>query len=222
MNGKQKGPMKNKLKFLALSTLIVAACARDGVRKAAQEPQYDVVQEGAASGVTSTIHGPGETLPPMTSTNADTTSSFTLDPTLAAGGPNGPATIAGTLPQQPYGGTVYPGGVPRPATTGQPMQRRPVTPPDSNAGQPTNVAQTPQQASGETMPAQPLPADPAPTTSTGQPAQPPATETTATQQPPQQATPPAEKPKQEEKPPESEDEPAEETEPAPPPPPAGV
>ena len=58
--------------FLSMSALLLAAACggNDGVARADQQ-NYEIVQEGSANGVTSTIQGPGETLPPLTGTNAD-------------------------------------------------------------------------------------------------------------------------------------------------------
>src|SRR5687768_17770450 len=101
--------MKSKLIFSLILVLIIAACGgRKGARGAAQQ-QYETVQEGSASGVTSTIHGPGETLPPITGTNADTTTAFTLNPGAL---PPSTATQVGTLPPP----AAYPTG-----TTPPPM-----------------------------------------------------------------------------------------------------
>ena len=73
--------MNSKSIILAVLVLATAACGgRNSARNAAQQQQYETVQEGSAVGVTSTIHGPGETLPPITDTNADTTTDFALDP----------------------------------------------------------------------------------------------------------------------------------------------
>ncbi|HEX7680046.1 MAG TPA: hypothetical protein VF713_18090 [Thermoanaerobaculia bacterium] len=66
-----------KILTLAAFALLVFACSRSGKMQRDQK-QYDVVPEGSASGVTSTINGPGETPPPVTDTNADTTTNFTI------------------------------------------------------------------------------------------------------------------------------------------------
>jgi hypothetical protein len=58
------------------------------------QQDYQTVQEGSASGVTSTINAPGETPPPLTNTNADTTTNFTL-PTNPA--PLGNDTAGGSM-----------------------------------------------------------------------------------------------------------------------------
>jgi hypothetical protein len=80
--------MKAKVVLLACLVLAVA-CGGDSVTKRDQQ-DYDVVEEGAANGVTSTISGPGEVLPPVTNTNADNTTAFTLDPTATGAAPATP------------------------------------------------------------------------------------------------------------------------------------
>src|SRR6185295_12560226 len=92
-----KAPMKQKLSSALIVVLLASACGRSGAR-AANQKQYETVEEGSAAGVTSTIQGPGETLPPITGTNADTTSAFTLDPNAAATTTATPGAIASTLP----------------------------------------------------------------------------------------------------------------------------
>ena len=69
--------MSPKIPTLAALALVVFGCSRSGKMQRDQK-QYDVVPEGSASGVTSTINGPGETTPPVTDTNADTTTNFTI------------------------------------------------------------------------------------------------------------------------------------------------
>ena len=120
--------MTKALQMLALTGLVViGGCRRDHAPREQQQPNYETVQEGEAAGVTSTIHGPGETTPPITGTNADTTSAFTINPALATGPATPPGTLAGTLPNQPYGGVAgMPAYVPppRPMTT-QPARTQP-------------------------------------------------------------------------------------------------
>src|SRR5713226_7362424 len=100
--------MKKTLIYLASAAVLSAACHRGaGSLPRKDQKQYDVVQEGQASGVTSTINAPGETTPPpMTGTNYDTTSNFTLPQVSGtATTTQPPGTIAGTLPQT-SGGTM--------------------------------------------------------------------------------------------------------------------
>ncbi len=73
----ESGVMTPKIPTLAALALLVFGCSRSAKVERGQQ-QYDVVQEGSASGVTSTINGPGETTPPLTNTNADTTTNFTI------------------------------------------------------------------------------------------------------------------------------------------------
>lgn len=225
--------MKTKLIYpVVLMVVFAAACGGDDGRKSADQAAYETVQEGSASGVTSTIHGPGETLPPITGTNADTTTAFTLNPNVAPGGT--PATVAGTLPAPTpvYGGTSAGGGtytpqqpVTRATPSPQPQQPRQVSVPQQPVTA-TPSAPQPQPAQPATQP-QPQP-EPAP----AEPTESGPTDTATTQAPPTStntAPPPQEKLKQEPKqnepapPPPSEqgEEPSEE-EPPPPPPPANT
>jgi hypothetical protein len=121
---------------LGVAALLLAGCHRDGSMQREQK-QYEVVQEGAASGVTSTINAPGETPAPITNTNADTTTAF-------AGFGNGapmattpaPGSLGGTLPPPDYsreGGSSAP---PRPAPVARvqrPQQQREAPPPMTSA-----------------------------------------------------------------------------------------
>src|SRR5688572_4668565 len=118
--------MKNKLIY-PLVVVMVAACGGDGDQTARQsQGEYETVQEGSASGVTSTIHGPGETLPPITGTNADTTTNFALNPDA----------LPPTTPQaQPLPGSTFPPpqGLPPPMTSASPS---PVPRPSMPVAQP--------------------------------------------------------------------------------------
>src|SRR5690348_17326971 len=90
--------MKNRLMFpLVLVAAWGVACSGDGARRGTQQNSYETVQEGSAAGVTSTIHGPGEVLPPVTGTNADTTTAFSIDPNTVstAPAPLPPNAVAG-------------------------------------------------------------------------------------------------------------------------------
>src|SRR5215210_6227604 len=88
----------NKLIGVVTVAAFLAACGGNSAKRSGHE--YEVVQEGSASGVTSTIQGPGETLPPITGTNSDTTTAFTINPNAVppATAPATPGSIAGTLP----------------------------------------------------------------------------------------------------------------------------
>jgi len=150
-----------------------AACGGRSQSAKRTDPNYQVVQEGQASGVTSTINGPGETPPPLTDTNVDTTTAFTLPDNPAPLGTQAPGTIAGTLPASP---AYPPGYMPVPAAP----RPRPVTPQrppvmsSSSPEQPPPVETKPQMQ-------QPPPTDePVPVTP---PPPPPPTDTTATTSP---------------------------------------
>src|SRR5437868_6063457 len=70
--------MMRKIGSFAAIAFLILGCSRSAKVQRGQQ-QYDVVPEGSASGVTSTINGPGETKPPLvTDTNVDTTTNFTL------------------------------------------------------------------------------------------------------------------------------------------------
>ncbi len=97
--------MTNRSFALIVALALVTCRGQDHAKRAT--PNYEVVSEGSADGVTSTINGPGEKPAPVTDTNADTTTNFTL--------PNNPnplgnetagTSIAGTLPSTPS----YPAG----------------------------------------------------------------------------------------------------------------
>ena len=178
----------------------VVACGGDEARRGDQKA-FETVQEGSAAGVTSTIAGPGEALPPITGTNADTTTAFSIDPNVASATPGAVApssgTLAGTLPSSAspmMGTTSYPRSAPPAMTSSTPARNYPATP-----------QRQPQP--------RPLETDP--------PEQPPATDTSAsgTAQPQPQQPPPANNtnPPAEQKPPPQQEDEEEEEEPPPPP-----
>jgi hypothetical protein len=113
--------MRNKLIYALATVLVSSACSRGDRAVRADQAQYETVQEGSASGVTSTIAGPGETLPPITGTNADTTTAFTLNPSVASAAT--PMTAPMTAPTDappmysgaPAGYTPAYGSTPAPA-----------------------------------------------------------------------------------------------------------
>jgi hypothetical protein len=183
---------------LMFVVLGAAGCGGDDEARRAQKGAYEVVQEGAASGVTSTIQGPGETLPPVTATNVDTTTAFTIDPNAAASAPPPMGgTLAGTLPPAAQA-PAYPQSAQSPMTSS--AQPRTVYVPSQPPPQ-----RPPMQT---TRPEQP--AEPAPSTDTAEETEP-ATNTpppTATAPPTTTAPPPEPKPAEEEE---------EEEEPPPPP-----
>ncbi len=179
--------MKTRLIFPTLVVVLAAACGGDdGVAKADQK-NFEVVQEGSASGVTSTIQGPGESLPPITSTNADTTTAFTIDPNAAVAAPP-PSTAV-------VGGGLPPMTAPTPIPSATPERR---TTPPQNTPRPN-----PREMREDPRPVEPAPPQP---TMTAEP----------TPAPPQEANPvPPQKEQNEDQEPESQDEPQEDPPPPP-------
>jgi len=138
-------------KQLALLALLAfgLACGRSGKMNRNQD-NYDVVNEGTATGVTSTINAPGETPPPLTATNVDTTTAFTLPQMeTATTGTVPPGTIAGSLPTTTApiysNNTPPPRPRPRPAPTPQPVtpEPQPTQPAPQPAPQPPTDTATP-------------------------------------------------------------------------------
>src|SRR5205823_4219388 len=111
--------MTEKIATIAVIAFLVFGCGRSRQVQRNQQ-QYQTVQEGSASGVTSTINAPGETTPPLTNTNVDTTTNFTL-PTNPnpLGNDTAGGSMASAMPS-------YPAGTPGMTTT------RPRTPPRIN------------------------------------------------------------------------------------------
>lgn len=180
--------MKDKLIVVVVVAGLLAGCGRSAARRSNQH-EYEVVQEGSASGVTSTIHGPGETVPPITATNVDTTTAFTLDPNATATATTQqPEWIAGTLPPA-VPATQHPPMTSAPA----PPPARPVTPrPQPPPAQPEPE---PEPAPAQTAPA-PVPVEPPPAPTDTAPQPPTQTETapppaqTETEEPPPPPPPP--------------------------------
>lgn len=157
--------MKNRVELVLIAVVLTAACHRGSGTMQREQKSYEVVSEGQAAGVSSTINAPGETTPPLTNTNADTTSNFTLAPNVDTTGTMPPGTIAGTLPAT---GPVSAMQMPRPAA---PPPR--TLPPPPRASEP--APQPPPQTDTSTTTAPP----------------PPQTDTTATEeQEPQEEPPP--------------------------------
>jgi len=104
--------MIRKIPTLAALALVVFGCSRSTKVERGQQ-QYDVVQEGSASGVTSTINGPGETKAPVTDTNVDTTTNFTIptNPNPLGNDTAGTAVAGSTPPVAPITTTT---AAPRP------------------------------------------------------------------------------------------------------------
>ncbi|MBV9069208.1 MAG: hypothetical protein JO093_10380 [Acidobacteria bacterium] len=115
--------MIRKIATLACTAFLVFGCSRSGKVQRSQQ-QYQTVQEGSASGVTSTINAPGETAPPLTNTNVDTTTNFTL-PTNP--NPLGNDTAGGSMASGMPATTSYPSGTPgMPASRPRTSPRAPV------------------------------------------------------------------------------------------------
>ena len=125
--------------LISLVVVFAAACGdRQELRR--DQQQYEVIQEGAGGAVTGTIHGPGETvppvMPPLTGTSADTTSAFTL-PSATSTSTAPPGSIAGTFttdpsystPSRPRSSAPAPSPQPRPQPDPQPVTPAPAPQP---------------------------------------------------------------------------------------------
>jgi hypothetical protein len=175
--------MNNKLIFTLVFVGFGVACGGDddGARRSQQG--YETVQEGSAAGVTSTIQGPGEALPPLTGTNADTTTAFTIDPNaVASSAPpaqSAPGTLAGTMPPI---STQYPPPMTSSPATAAPSPSRSTAPPvrTQPAPQREPAAQPPDTDTAVT------PTEPAPPTQTAAPTQTAPPTNTAPPPPPRQ------------------------------------
>jgi hypothetical protein len=135
--------MTNRSLALIVAFALVACRGQNQAKRST--PNYDVVAEGSASGVTSTINGPGEKPAAVTDTNVDTTTNFTL--------PNNPnplgnetagASVAGTLPSTP----TYPGAANTPL-------RRTVPPGKDTHGMASSSAPIVTDTIGSTTPPMP-------------------------------------------------------------------
>jgi hypothetical protein len=181
-----EGVMRDKLSAAVIVFMLAAACGRGSMTR--DQKNYETVEEGSASGVTSTIQGPGETLPPITNTNSDATTAFAFDPNAY---PNQTPTAVPTTSTAYVPPTTYPTTT-HPTTTYAPPPppvRRPPPPP-------------PPPATTTTAEPEPEPTPPPPTdtsTTTAEPAPPPppppATDTaaTSTEEPPPPPPPSARK-----------------------------
>jgi len=115
--------MRSKILAVITAGVLAAACHNNQQVKRGEQ-NYDVVQEGQTDTVSSTISGPGETPPPtnvpLTGTNADTTTAFTLPATVPNGSMQQPQspTIAGTMP--PSSGAIESPMIRTPQTTTRP------------------------------------------------------------------------------------------------------
>lgn len=142
--------MENRVKLVLIAAVLAAACHRGSSTMQREQKSYEVVSEGQAAGVSSTINAPGETTPPLTNTNADTTSNFTLAPNVDPTGTTPPGTIAGTLPATgPVTAMPMP-QIPRPAappprTLPPPPRATPPAPPPEQTDTSTTTAPPPPQ-----------------------------------------------------------------------------
>ncbi len=190
--------MKRHL-ILSLVVATTVACGGDGDRRV-EHQQFETVEEGSAGGVTAVIGGPGENLPPLTGTNADTTTAFAINTnTLPTEPPSG--ALEGTLPSTPPPIWQTP-----PSTTPPPMtsaSRTPEPAPPAKA--------TPPRPTTQPRPVVPPTPEPAPVT-------PPST-STETAPPTEIPTPQDDAEAEEATPPETETD-TTASEPPPPPPPA--
>lgn len=111
--------MRKTLTVLLIAGTAMACRGRSSSVQRTQQ-QYDVVQEGQASGATGTINAPGDVRPPVaTQTNVDTTTNFTLPGATASNGA-APGSVATTLP--PAGMTAgLPGAAPAMPATPAPV-----------------------------------------------------------------------------------------------------
>jgi hypothetical protein len=191
--------MKRTL-ILSLTVVWVVACGGDSDKRASQQ-EFETVQEGSVAGVTSTLGGPGENLPPITGTNADTTTDFGINPALAGAATPAPGTVP--PPVTPAYGTTPPppmtSATPAYDPTPEPVRSTPAATP-----RPAPVQPRPLENERETTP--PVTSEPAPA---------PPTQTDTVASPPPQ---PEQEPEEEDSAPTQTD--TSSTEPPPPPPPS--
>jgi hypothetical protein len=137
--------MKRTIIVSITALLLAGACGRAGGNLQRDQKQYEVVEEGQAGSVSSTIAAPGEVLPPlmpMTGTNADTTTAFNLPNAGTMTTTDYPGTIAGTLPSQPTYPRYPSSPPPRPRPAAPP-------PPTTTASEPPPPAEQPAQPADE-------------------------------------------------------------------------
>ncbi len=97
MSGIFSRQLSNQVLVVLLAVAALSAgCGSPDNDLVRQTEQYQVIDEGAVSGVTSTIHAPGDMVPvpphtpETTETNLDTTTAFTiLDPRVSTAPPEG-------------------------------------------------------------------------------------------------------------------------------------
>ena len=167
--------MTRRIVTFLLFAALASACGRSQSAQR-KDQNYQVVQEGQASGVTSTINGPGETTPPMTNTGVDTTTNLTLLDNPAPLGTQGTSNIAGTLPT-----TTTP--APAAAAPSVPRMTPTTTLPPMTSATPSAPMTTDTVPASQPKP-RPRKTAPPPQTDTTATQAPPPTDTTATQPPP--------------------------------------
>jgi hypothetical protein len=133
--------MTQKIATVVCIAFLVVGCSRSGKVQRNQQ-QYQTVQEGSASGVTSTINAPGETAPPLTNTNVDTTTNLTLP---INPNPLGTATTGGSMAS----------AMPPSSPVGTPGMRPPARPRTSPRPAPAANAPVVTDTIGSTTPAMP-------------------------------------------------------------------
>jgi hypothetical protein len=178
---------------LCLSLLVLAAAAGCGKKDDLEHRvrNYEVIEEGNASGVTTALGGGPAASPALTATNLDTTTDLTLlpDGTTAASVDGAPGSLAETLeidPAAPARTGPPPGGASRPASPTAPPARR-----EPEPSRPTTAEPRRERPAAETAPA-PQPAPPVEPPAEESPAEtpPPSTTTPTTTQPEEPPPPP--------------------------------
>lgn len=151
--------------FLA-AAMALAGCGEKFRRE--KQIETEVVSESSTSGVTSTIVAPGEAAPPLagtaplTGTNADTTTAFTiLDSNVPPSSTAGPGTLAGTLALP---GSNEPAS--RPESSPPPARESVIsiqrsTPAPTTSQEPAAAEPVPAVSSQSTTPTETAPAQPA-------------------------------------------------------------
>lgn len=172
------------LTVVAVAALFLLSCRSEADGAARRAAEFDVVNEGSTSGVTSTIGGGAPVNPAtLTSTNVDTTTAFAVlnDPNIGIG--TNPPTLGNQLP--PVSGSS-----PSPTYRRAPAPGSPTSPPSIRIER---------QAPPSTPPAEPPPPATPPPAEPPQPSEtpePPPTDTANEQPKPPQENPPKEEPEQ--------------------------
>jgi hypothetical protein len=139
--------MKGTKILTILLAISLVACRNKSEDLKRGQQQYDVVEEGSASGVSSTINPLNESQPTptaaMTGTNVDTTTNFTLPNTMPPMTSTDPGSVASTLPPA-YDTT------PRPAPRPRPAERAPEPAPMASSTPENTDTMTPPPATNTT------------------------------------------------------------------------